>query len=518
MSSAKSKNSGLLPVDLGHATVDQQSKPRRRREMVSDSIATGLIFALILTVGQRVIGFVRGILFCHYMTDQELGQWSMVFSYLMLLAPLAVLGLPGCFGKYSEYYRQRGQLRSFLGRISMISVVMTGTLAVTVFLMPKTFSWILFRDGENVLLVRWIAVGLLFVGASNFLSSLMESLRQVRVVTLMRFITGAGFAFVGILLMANFEAKSSAATAGFAIACFLGSLPAFWVLWHGRDTINNDGDALSHSQMWKRIAPFAAWLWVSNMAHNLFEVADRYMLIHWSSGTAESAQAAVGQYHSGRVVPLLLVGVASMLAGVLLPYLSESWEKGRKDLAASQLNLAIKLASFCFTLGSVVLLLLSPILFEWILEGRYDDGLSVLPLTLVYCIWYGMHTIGQDYLWVSEKGKWATFATGLGLVVNLALNMMLIPIIGLHGAVLATAAGNLLIVVLMFCLNHRLGCKTDAGIWLCAAMPLILLLTKPLAIIAAFGLIAICVGTNVFFSKVERTEMIDLVKKRLGLS
>ena len=510
MSSAKSHKSGLLSTELGKAA------PKKRHELVSDSITTGLVFALLLTVGQRVIGFGRGILFCHFMTDQELGQWSMVWSYLMLMAPLAVLGLPGCFGKYSEYYRQRGQLKSFVGRIAIISFVMTGMLATAVFMMPEKFCWILFRDTENVQLVRWISVALLFVGASNFLSTLMESLRQVRVVTLMRFITGVSFAGVGVLLLACFEAKSSAATAGFAIACMLGSIPAFWVLWHCRDSFNNDGDTLSHRGMWKRIAPFAAWLWVSNMATNLFEVSDRYMLIHWSSGTAEVAQASVGQYHSGRVVPLLLVGVAAMLAGVLLPYLSESWEKGRKDLAAKQLNWAIKLIAICFTVGSVVLLLMAPILFDWILEGRYNDGLAVLPMTLVYCIWFGLHTIGQDYLWVAEKGKWATFATGLGLCVNLVLNMVLIPIIGLQGAVLATATGNLLIVVLLFCLNHRLGCKTDLGIWLCAFIPMILLLSKPMAIMAAIYLVGICVGTNLIFSFDERREIYAIVKDRIG--
>ena len=197
MSSANSKNSASLPADLARSALNQSAAPPKRRELVSDSIATGLIFALLLTVGQRLIGFGRGILFCQFMTDQELGQWSMVWSYLMLLAPLAVFGLPGCFGKYSEYYRQRGQLKSFIGRIAIISLVMTGMLATAVFMAPEKFCWILFRDTENIPLVRWIAVALLFVGASNFLSTLMESLRQVRVVTMMRFITGISFAAVG---------------------------------------------------------------------------------------------------------------------------------------------------------------------------------------------------------------------------------------------------------------------------------------------------------------------------------
>jgi O-antigen/teichoic acid export membrane protein len=393
---------------------------------------------------------------------------------------------------------------------------MTVGLAFSIFTFPETFCWILFRDTENVALVRWIGVALVFVGVSNFLSTLMESLRQVRVVTLMRFITGVSFAIVGVLLLAVFNAGASSATIGFTIACLLGSLPAFWVLWHCRASFESGDEPLTHNAMWKRIAPFAIWLWVSNMLTNMFEVSDRYMLIHWSSTSAEAAQAWVGQYHSGRVVPLLLVGVAAMLAGVLLPYMSEAWEKGRKDLAIQQLNWSIKLTAILFTVGSVVLMLLAPILFDWILQGRYNDGLAILPMTLVYCIWFGLHTIGQDYLWVAEKGRWATFATGSGLVVNLGLNVALIPIIGLHGAVIATAAGNLLIVLMLFCLNHRLGCKTDAGIWLCALIPMLLLLGKPLACCGAVLVMAICVGTNVFFDEKEKNEIWAIAKNRFS--
>ena len=151
------------------------------RDLVSDSIATGVIFALALTVGQRVVGFGRGILFCRLMDDQQLGQWSMVWSYMMLLAPLAVLGLPGCFGKFTEHYRTRGQLQTFIRRIAWISAATTLMMSAAILLFPAQFAYILFRDPQQVTLVRFLGVAILLVSASNFLTSLMESLRQVRV-------------------------------------------------------------------------------------------------------------------------------------------------------------------------------------------------------------------------------------------------------------------------------------------------------------------------------------------------
>ena len=75
-----------------------------------ETFAQGFILMIALTGGQRLIGFVRGVLFCRWLPAEELGAWDLAFGFLLLAAPLAVLGIPGAFGRYVEHYRQRGQL------------------------------------------------------------------------------------------------------------------------------------------------------------------------------------------------------------------------------------------------------------------------------------------------------------------------------------------------------------------------------------------------------------------------
>ena len=485
-------------------------------EHLSDSIATGVVFAVLLTVGQRIVGFVRGILFCRIMTDQELGQWSMLWSFLMLLAPLAVLGLPGCFGRYTEYYRHRGQLRTFIQRIAAVSLTLTLVLVGVMVAAPEWMSWVIFRDPHHVSIVFALAAALAVVSASNFLSSLMESLRQVRAVTVMRFITGMAFAIVGTTMIAFMQDRSAAATLAYAISCVLGAIPAIWFLCKHRTSIvdETESDPLPHTAMWKKIAPFAAWLWVSNLFHNLFEVSDRYMLIHWSETTADIAQGFVGQYHSGRVVPLLLVSVAAVIGGLLMPYMSAAWEKGDRDVTCRQSNWSIKLLALIFSAGGIVILFLAPVLFEGIFQGKYNEGLAVLPMTLVYCIWFALFTVAQNYLWVAEQGKWAAGAMATGLGTNIVLNMLLIPQYGLHGAVFATTLGNALNLTLIYIGNHRLGCRTDLGIWLTSLMPLLLLL--PLEAAAGiFALLAIATFTTEWILSGEEKQDILAMARNL---
>ena len=473
---------------------------------VSDSIAIGLAFALVLTISQRAIGFGRGVLFCRLMTDQQLGQWSMAWSYLMLLVPFAVLGLPGCFGKFTEHYQQRGQLRTFLLRVATISCSTTLIISILIFVFPALTSQLLFRDPTQIALARYLGVAIIAVSAFNFVGALLESLRQVRVVTISRFISGISFAVTGVLLLLFWQNKASAATFAFTIACVVGMLPAIWVLWKNRTGLRSDGDNLTHSTMWKRIAPYAAWMWATNLLSNLIEVSDRYMLLYWSSSSPEISQASVGQYHSGRVVPLVLVSIAAMLAGVLIPYLSQAWESNNKAKAQKQLNWSFKLISVCFTAAGIGILFTAPLLFDWVLQGRYNEGLAILPMTLVYCIWFGLMTVAQDYLWVAEKGKWATIVSGIGLLVNIIVNLILIPIIGLPGAVIGTACGNGVLVALMILMNHRFGCHMNIGIWICSLLPLILLMSPLVAsgLLVAIGLV--CLFTNLILNDEEKQD------------
>ena len=115
-------------------------------------------------------------------------------------------------------------------------------------------------------------------------------------------------------------------------------------------------------------------------------------------------------------------------------------------------------------------------------------------------------TVAQDYLWVAEKGKWATMASGIGLLVNVVVNVILIPKIGLPGAVIGTACGNGALVALMVLLNHRFGCSMNSGIWICSLLPLILL-ANPLIATGMFIAIAlVCLYSNLILNHDEKQD------------
>jgi len=484
----------------------------------ADSLAAGVAVMLSMTVVQRIVGFSRSILFCRMLTDEQLGMWSLAFSFLLLAAPLAVLGLPGSFGRYVQYYHSRGQLRMFLWRTAAVSAVLGISCAVLAALGGRWMSWVIFKDASQTRLTLLLAGALVAVIAFNFLNELLTALRQARASACLQFTHSLLFAVVGVGLMVYAGWGVSALVTAYIAGCVVAGAGAVLVLARTLKHLPADAAALPHRTLWGKLLPFAGWIWVINILANLFDAADRYMILHFGPFTAAEAQGLVGQYHSSRVTPLLLSSVAALLAGIVVPYLSHDWEAGRRLLVSRKLRLALKLTSISFTVGGALLLLASPLLFDWALQGKYSNGLSVLPLTMTYCVWLSLATIAQTYLWCAEKARLGGLALFAGLIANIACNAILLPWLGLMGAVLATAVANLVSLTLIMALNYRSGMKLDPGVWLALAVPASLALGALPAMAFAAGAIVFAMRHRWLLSRSEQREItavLEMLQTRL---
>lgn len=454
----------------------------------SDPLVMGVAFALTLTVVQRGVGFLRGMLFCRLMPDTELGQWSIVWSSLMLLPPLAALGLPGSFCRYAEHYLQRGQLRPYISRIATLASITTLLLSAVMLIFPQVFAEIIFREVQHIALVQVLAVVLVLVAAFNTIQSLMESLRQVRIVTMMRFINGIMFAVAAVGLLLVWKNDTMAVLVGVGISYLVGLLPAVFFLVRHRESILESNAPLAHASMWGKIVPFAAWIWVANFLTNSCDSIDRFLLLHLSPCESEMAQSHLGQYHSSLIIPQLLVGVAVVISGTLLPYLSAAWERKQHGEARKMLRWTMKMTALGFLTIDLVILLSAPVLFNVGLQGKYADGLALMPLTMIYSFWFCMITCAQTALWCNERMRWVVLALGIGLIANVSLNSICIPVWGLHGTALATALANAVCLATFLLIMRRQGWLVDRGTWLACGLPIIMTLPQ-LAAVAAWSLI-----------------------------
>jgi O-antigen/teichoic acid export membrane protein len=427
----------------------------------TDSLAASLAILLVLSLAQRLIGFIRQVLVCRWLEPSQLGQWDIAFKFLLLAAPVTVLGLPGSFGRYTEHYRRRGQLRTLLRRTAAACILLCGVALVLMSGLRTMFSELIFGVADQTDMVLLLGVGLVCVVAYNFVTEMLTALRMVRVVSVVQFFNAVAFALLSVGFVFGWRRDASAIVAAYAGSSALLVVPTlFWFRRTWRQ-MPEPAILLSYRELGAKLIPFAVSVWIMNLLYNLVGLVDRYMIIHYAR--TSDPLALVGYYHSSLVVPALMISMAGLMSGILLPHLSHDWELGDRAAVSVKLNLALKLLGLSTFTISALVLLASPLLFGVLLEGKYTGGQEILPWTLTYCVWMSLVPVAQMYMWCAERARMPSLALLAGLAVNILLCGLLLPRFGLHGVAWATSAANLLGLGLILLFNHWLGMRLDRG-------------------------------------------------------
>lgn len=505
---------------------DNPEYPAAPAPLPTDTLVDSVMILLGLTVVQRLVGFVRAVLFCRWLDPEQLGLWDMAFSFLLLAAPLSVLAIPGAFGRYSEYYRQRGQLRAFLRWTVLICGGLALAAIVAILFLRRWVAELVFGTEDESTMVVLAAGCLATVIAYNFLVELFTALRNIRLVSIMQLVNSVTFAALGVGLLLGWQCSAASVVLAYGGSCLIAAAWAGCIVARTLRTRVAQPACARHlkpaplTAMLAKVVPFAGWVLLASVLTNLFGVVDRYMIVHFSNTSAGEALDMVGNYHSSRVVPLLLVSIASMLGTMIVPHLSHDWEAGRRDLVQARLRLFLKLFGFALYAAVVAVLLASPLLFQIAFRGKFPGGETVLPWTLVYCTWFGLSMVAQNYLLCAEKARMASIALAGGLVLSVLLNLELLPRLGLQGAVLSTSAANALSLGLICIFNRQQGFHLDDGVKLVFVLPMLVCLGPWVALFALIAVPIAALGTDRLLTSDEKQQIFDGISqygKRFGL-
>jgi O-antigen/teichoic acid export membrane protein len=492
--------------------IEPGNEPTTTRAPGADTLAQSVLILMVLTVFQRFVGLVRGLVFCRWMSPEELGEWEMCFSFLLFAAPLAILSLPGAFGRYMEQFRVRGLFRLLMQRTAVATLGMASTAAIVLICFRTEFSsWIFGRDDCTVL-IAWLTAGLLAVIAFNFMIDVFTGLRMQRIASQLQTVQALSFAAIGLTLLAWYPQGAQSvviAYGGASLLAFFVALPHLVRAWH---TAPRSLESMPQSSFWGKLMPYAVSLWAANWLSNAFLLADRYLIIHCSGMSADDALSQVGQYHTARLVPILILTFAGLLSSILLPHLSFDWETGCRRLVCERMNLFIKGLSLALLGSMAVLLVMAPWLFNLAFGDKFDLALAILPWTIGYCVWASLGYVVRTYLWCDEKVLLSSAAYAVGLVVSIGLNLLLLPAYGLYGAVWGTAGGNLVALLLMVAFAMYRGMEMHKGSWLALILPLAICLGAWTATITTLVTLVLIWRTEWVLNHAEKQQVVTFIE------
>lgn len=381
---------------------------------------------------------------------EGLGTWSMILAAAALLNQLLLFwtqSITQRFGR-SEWLSEKRLSATWATRRPLLGV---GLGIALLLVLAEPFDWPRRAYGldEGRRLYILLAFLTLWVMAE------CQGLQQVRerFARLAWSPVTADLVFLAALGGLLFLKVQRSGALGFDLAavCLLGVGLLTWVLWFASELPGTGFSWSSPSPAaWRHAVLFAAPLIPGTLVGYFAEWCDYFLIRNFYS------EHEVGLFHPAYQYLLILVGLPTAIATVLLPRLA-----GRADTdGGAGVRLLIERRApqltalwvlFCLPIVAVL-----PTVFAWLLGPRYAISTDLLRVLLVAAPGAIVsHTYGIAYFLQGRLGIATVVLFGVKGLVDFAVSFVLLPQLGVLGSALGSAISYVVLQWLFVLEQHR---------------------------------------------------------------
>ena len=175
----------------------------------------------------------------------------------------------------------------------------------------------------------------------------------------------------------------------------------------------------------------------------------------------------VGLYNAALPTASLLHYFSLALATVLLPMSSELWSRGHKEQLRAGINLLYKYSFLIIIPFALIMVSFPEILLRMLFGNEYVPAATTLKILSIGTIFLIIARVNFSILSGIGKPKInAKIMWGVA-VLNIMLNLMLIPFYGIIGAAIATSTSFLVMLILStIYMERNIAIKIPLWLWL----------------------------------------------------
>jgi len=198
----------------------------------------------------------------------------------------------------------------------------------------------------------------------------------------------------------------------------------------------------------RNLLSFGLPLVLNFVSYWVLQLSDRYLLSLFAS-LAETARYAV-TYTLGSAMAVVVIGPFTLAWPATVFAIAR-----RKDAAQifklvfRWFSLFLLFAAFCLSLAGIELL-------NWLFPVTYRSAAFVIPVIAESMAFYGIYNIFKSGLDVIRKTWLISIYTTVAALVNIALNLVLIPHYGAMGAAVATLFAYIVLATIAYIVNQRI--------------------------------------------------------------
>ncbi|WP_285060356.1 flippase [Pedobacter ginsengisoli] len=369
-------------------------------------------------VGSLVIKMLVTIQIANYLQPENFGILNGAIIYVMLFAAVASLGLDQVIVKELHAYpKERDRILGTAFRMKFIA----GLVCIPMIYL----SWFFFSLEDTpyiyVLILSFIGIFQSF----NVIDSYFQA--EVRSKYIMQ-LQIAGTLFSALIKMVLIYTESPLELFIYAsIADFIWLALGYFIIYNrkGRRLLNWSFDP----KLSKKLIAFSWPLIISGIMVSLYMNIDQLML-HEMIGPA-----AQGTYTTAVNFSAALYFIPSVIVSSLFPAILNARRDDPERYQKRLQNLYDLMVWFSMSFALAVTFA-SPFIYK--LMPEYSDAAPILAVHVWSGVFVFLGTANGQFMIAEDLNKLTFFRTGIGAVINIILNLWLIPLTGIMGAAIAT--------------------------------------------------------------------------------
>lgn len=275
-------------------------------------------------------------------------------------------------------------------------------------------------------------------------------------------------------------------------------------------------------EIMKKIIVFGIPYLPGALAATVVNVVDRPVVL------AMTNESTLGIYQANYKLGIFMMLFVTMFQYAWQPFfLNNAKEKNAKEIFSKILTLFLLVTSVIWIVLTLFIDDLARIEFwhgKTIIGAKYLSGLPIVPIILLAYLFNGLYYNFQAGIYIEEKTKYFPYVTGAGALINVVVNILLIPVFGIMGAAFATLAAYMVMAAGLYFfsqkfypINYEYGkvFKILATMTITCILYYFLYYQVGLTFVYKLFLLAGFVGAIFALKVVEKNEVVRLVKMLL---
>lgn len=463
----------------------------------------------ILTMGMflsKVLGLIYIFPFYAIVGEKNIALYQYAYIPYSIMLAIAISGAPIAVSKFVSKYNAMGDYQSGrkLMKSGILIMMVTGFAAfIALFLLATPIAGLVIKSEEQVFtveqiasVIRWVSFALIVVPFMSLWRGFFQGYDKMEptavsqlVEQIVRIVVLLGGSFLVVIV---FKGKPETAISFAVFAAFIGAIGGLGVLYYYWKKYQPEFNLLRSqsvtstqlpmSNIYKEVITYSIPMVFVGVANPLFQLVDMLTFngAMTSIGLAEVTDTYLSMInfmtHKVVIIPVMLATGFSM---ALVPTITKYYTQGEYLSLRHAMDKTYQILIF-ITLPAVVGISLLANEIYFMLYSESEMGATILAHYAPVAILFALFQVTAALLQGIDFQKWIVFSLLSGIFVKLALNIPLIRWLEADGAIVGTAIGySVSIIINILVLRKTLNYRSEMVV---RRVMLIALLTMAMAI------------------------------------